>query len=57
MTIQNVTGFDWDRGNLEKCQKHGVEIAAIESVFRQIMAVFPDPSHSKANLCTHLFIK
>ena len=47
MRIQNVTGFDWDRGNLEKCQKHGVEIAEIESAFRQTMAVFPDPTHSK----------
>ena len=47
MIIQNVTGFDWDRGNLEKCQKHGVEIAEIESVFHQTMAVFPDPTHSK----------
>ena len=47
MSIQNVTGFDWDRGNLEKCQKHGVEIAEIESAFRQTMSVFPDPTHSK----------
>ena len=47
MSIQNVTGFDWDRGNLEKCQKHGVEIAEIESVFRQTLAVFPDPTHSR----------
>ena len=39
MSIQNVTGFDWDRGNLEKCQKHGVEIAEIESAFHQTMVV------------------
>ncbi|HEY8096325.1 MAG TPA: BrnT family toxin, partial [Methylobacter sp.] len=32
---------------LEKCQKHGVKIAEIESVFRQTMAVFPDPTHSQ----------
>ncbi len=47
MSIQNVTGFDWDHGNLEKCQKHGVEIAEIESVFRQTLAVFPDPTDSR----------
>lgn len=47
MSIHNVTGFDWNHGNLEKCQKHGVEIAEIESVFRQTMAVFPDPTHSQ----------
>ena len=23
-------GFDWDSGNHEKCQKHGISIAAIE---------------------------
>ncbi len=47
MIIHNVAGFDWDHGNLKKCQKHGVEIAEIESVFRQTMAVFPDPAHSQ----------
>ena len=47
MSIQNVTGFAWDRGNLEKCQKHGVEIAEIESAFRQTLAVFHDPTHSR----------
>jgi uncharacterized DUF497 family protein len=25
-------GFDWDPGNLEKCQKHGLAIAQIEHV-------------------------
>jgi len=47
MTIHNVAGFDWNHGNLKKCQKHGVEIAEIESAFRQTMAVFPDPTHSQ----------
>jgi len=47
MTLHNVTGFDWNHGNLKKCQKHGVEIAEIESAFRQTMAVFPDPPHSQ----------
>jgi uncharacterized protein len=41
-----VTGFEWDRGNRDKCQKHGVTIAAIESVFLGAVAVFPDPAHS-----------
>jgi uncharacterized DUF497 family protein len=26
-------GFDWDSGNRAKCQKHGVSIAEIESLF------------------------
>lgn len=31
----------------KKCQKHGVKVAEIESVFRHTMAVFPDPTHSQ----------
>ena len=30
-----ITGFDWDTGNAETCQKHGLSIAKIEvGVFR-----------------------
>jgi uncharacterized DUF497 family protein len=32
-----TAGFDWDRGNLEKCRRHGVEIADIEELFRRIL--------------------
>lgn len=28
-----VHGFEWDRGNTEKCQIHGLSITEIESVF------------------------
>jgi uncharacterized protein len=41
-----VVGFDWDRGNRDKCQKHGVSTAVIESLFRSPIAVFRDPEHS-----------
>ncbi len=41
-----VTGFDWDRGNRSKCQKHGVTIAAIESLFSGPVAILPDAAHS-----------
>jgi uncharacterized DUF497 family protein len=41
-----IIGFDWDRGNRVKCQRHGVSIAAIESLFRGPIDVFPDPGHS-----------
>jgi uncharacterized DUF497 family protein len=44
--IPTVVGFDWDGGNREKCRKHGVSIAVIESLFRSPLAVFPDPEHS-----------
>lgn len=42
-----VAGFEWDKGNRDKCQKHGVTIAAIESLFYRPLAVFPDPAHSR----------
>ena len=42
-----VSGFDWDRGNRLKCQKHGVRLATIEGLFRRPFAVFPDPTHSE----------
>jgi uncharacterized protein len=43
-----VGGFEWDRANRDKCQKHGVSIAAIEDAFRRPIAVYPDPAHSQA---------
>lgn len=39
-------GFDWDRGNWEKCQKHGTSIAELESLFLSAVQISPDPSHS-----------
>ncbi len=43
-----VVGFDWDKGNRDKCLKHGVPIATIESLFHGPLAVVPDPVHSDA---------
>jgi hypothetical protein len=42
----DVGGFDWDDGNSAKCQKHGVSIPEIESVFQRPFAVVPDVEHS-----------
>jgi len=42
------SGFDWDEGNLEKCQKHGVTVEEIESVFVGTPAIGPDAAHSTA---------
>jgi uncharacterized DUF497 family protein len=42
-----VSGFEWDHGNRDKCQTHGVPTAAIESMFLGTVAVFPDPAHSE----------
>lgn len=41
-----VGGFDWDEANRLKCQKHGVSLTDIESLFRSPLTVFPDPAHS-----------
>jgi hypothetical protein len=39
-------GFDWDAGNRQKCQKHGVSLADIEALFARGVRVAPDPAHS-----------
>lgn len=41
-----VAGFDWDRGNRAKCQKHGVSVEAIEALFAGRVAILPDDAHS-----------
>jgi hypothetical protein len=39
--------MEWDGGNVEKCQKHGVSIAEIEGLFLGTLWVFPDVRHSE----------
>jgi len=46
MKSKQVSGFQWDDGNREKCQKHGASIQAIESIFMRPVAILPDESHS-----------
>ncbi len=41
-----VDGFNWDKGNQAKCQKHGVSIEEIEEVFNNNPRVAPDLKHS-----------
>jgi len=41
-----VAGFDWDFGNGEKCQKHGVTVAEIEELFTKTVYVAPAPQQS-----------
>lgn len=41
------SGFQWDRGNRAKCQKHGVTIAEIEYVFQNDPGIAPDVDHSQ----------
>ncbi len=48
MIVLHVSGFDWDSGNRAKCQKHGVSIEEVESVFLGSPRIAPDPKHSSA---------
>ncbi len=43
-----IAGFDWDRGNRDKCRKHGVARSDIEAVLRPDSGslFFPDARHS-----------
>ena len=40
-------GFDWDRGNRAKCQKHGLSITLIESLFSRPLAIVPSGADSR----------
>jgi uncharacterized DUF497 family protein len=42
-----VEGFDWDEGNVTKCQKHGVTLEEIEEFFQAQIYVAPDLKHSQ----------
>jgi hypothetical protein len=44
--MDSVAGFDWDVGNRDKCEKHDVSVADVESLFRGPIALHPDPEHS-----------
>ena len=40
-----VQGFDWDDGNREKCQSHGLSLEEIESVFSKEPHVLVNAKH------------
>lgn len=44
-----IAGFEWDRGNRQKCRTHGVSIRDVESMFddgRSVL-ILPDVAHSQ----------
>lgn len=45
MTL-HANGFEWDKGNRAKCEKHGLSVSAIESLFTRPLAILPDSAHS-----------
>ncbi len=48
MPVLGAVGFDWDYGNLAKCQKHGVAVDDIEAVFKVDVWLGADRNHSLA---------
>jgi uncharacterized DUF497 family protein len=46
LTLQ-ANGFDWDKGNSAKCEKHGLSTSVIESLFTRPLAILPDAAHSQ----------
>jgi uncharacterized DUF497 family protein len=43
-----IAAFEWDDGNRDKCQKHGVSRAMIETLFNGPLAVLADLTHSRS---------
>jgi len=43
----HADGFDWDMGNRAKCEKHGLSVSAVESLFSRPLAILPDTAHSE----------
>jgi len=42
-----ANGFVWDKGNRDKCGKHGLSTAVIESLFSRPLAILPDAAHAQ----------
>lgn len=52
--LSKITGFDWDKGNARKNEKHGVSTAETEQVFFNAPLLFlEDVSHSQQELRLH----
>jgi len=43
----HVTGFEWDKGNIDHCRKHGVSRGEIEDLFTRPVTILPDHGHSQ----------
>lgn len=48
ISLDKITGFDWDEGNTRKNDKHGVSMAEAEQVFFNApLLLLEDATHSK----------
>jgi uncharacterized DUF497 family protein len=48
ITALHANGFDWDKANRAKREKHGLFVSAIERLFTRPLAVLPDTDHSRS---------
>ena len=46
-------GFDWNEGNIQKAQKHGVGLGEIEDFFSQELLILDDYRHSQSEEALH----
>lgn len=47
--LAKITGFEWDKGNARKNEKHGVSMAEAEQVFFNTpLLLLADPKHSRS---------
>jgi uncharacterized DUF497 family protein len=45
--LADITGFDWDEGNIRKNEKHSVSMAETEQLFfNRPLLILEDPKHS-----------
>lgn len=54
MDLNQITGFDWDKGNARKNEKHGVSSAEAEQVFFNApLLLLGDTAHSQKEARLH----
>jgi uncharacterized DUF497 family protein len=54
LDLELIAGFDWDRGNARKNEKHGVSQAEAEQVFfNQPLLLLADEKHSQQEARFH----
>jgi uncharacterized DUF497 family protein len=44
--MEPFDGFDWDDGNRNKCQKHGIALGEIERLLTASAKIASDAKHS-----------
>jgi len=54
LDLDCITGFDWDKGNARKNEKHGVSMAEAEQVFfNSPLLLLEDGAHSQSESRFH----